>query len=206
MAAPFDVLRECKRMATPPHYVQTGCLRSLRINFRGLPIWKIPTPRQRGNGRSSTPPSRSVTSRSEGALRADGRAGGRALPAGEQILLRGEGVREVLLPLHQPRLGALRLLHRPRLRLPRRAREARPPPPRVSPLPHPRHRALHEGRAQQDDHGRGRRPLRTHGLLLRIRVRKEGKGTVQDALLNRPSYAQVALRESDGSERKEHRA
>ena len=141
-----------------------------------------------------------------GPLRADGRAGDRAIPAGEQILLRGEGVREVFLPLHQPRLGALRLLHRPRLRLPRRAHEARPPPPRVSPLPHPRHRALHEGRARQDDHGRGRRSLRTHGLLLRIRVRKKDKGTVQDALLNRPSYAQVAPLKSDGSERKEHRA
>lgn len=115
-----------------------------------------------------------------GPLRADGRAGGRAIPAGEQLLLQGEGVREVLLPLHQPRLGTLRLLYQPRLRLPRRAREARPPPPRVNPLAHPRHRALHEGRPQQDDHGRGRRPLRTHGLLLRIRVRKEGKGTREE--------------------------
>lgn len=64
----------------------------------------------------------------------------------------------MLLPLHQPRLGAPRLPHKPRLRLPRRAHEARPPPPRDGPLPHARHRALHEGRAQQDDRGRGGDP------------------------------------------------
>lgn len=113
-------------------------------------------------------------------LRADGRAGGRAFPAGEQLLLQGEDVREVFLPQHQLQLGALRLLHQPRLRLPRRAHEARPPPPRDGPLPHARHRALHEGRAQQDDHGRGRRPLRAHGVPLRLRAREEGQGTREE--------------------------